>query len=64
MPLTRYLVILSPFVATTPSLSNPAWQSLPKFPGLASAWQAKSLRGSSSWESKLSQLAFSFDFPF
>jgi hypothetical protein len=64
MPLTRYLVILSLFVATTPSSSNPASQSLPEFPGLASAWQAKSLRGSCSSESKLSQLAFSFDFPF
>ncbi len=31
MPLTRYLVILSLFVATTPSLSNPASQSLPNF---------------------------------
>ena len=49
MPLTRYPVILGVFVATTPSLSNPASQSLPKFPGLASAWQGKSLGGSSSW---------------
>jgi len=31
MPLTRYLVILGVFVASTPSLSNAASQSLPNF---------------------------------